>query len=405
MDTSCDYDASFGSHPPPRQPSISQSSVRRQAQDELSSNSSLLLMLVQQQQQQINTLTRELASLKELVSLGGAGGGKRGWTAKELSKIKAELNVPPIKKQIKSRIGQGQKWYEYLTGSVVIQNLNTVFGVDGWSEEFKDIDLKQIYGPSTDPTGKGHYFMSCMATCVITLKDGTTRMDIGEGDGIMGNLHECVCKAKKQAFTDALKRAARKYGEFLGLGMAEDDGGKRNAPVSDAERQEQVRKKRELEKASMLSQSDEVDTSVSILDASVNASSVNASMVSTSAPFSHVPNQQLLTPPKPGLASGFNLPSSASSAKPVAQAGGGAMYQSQNAAWAANVGAPPPLPPYAVSSHGKPVAAQAAFVQTTVGQMAAARANTTQSAGGTGGGGGVKRPAATAPSNPYAKKR
>jgi hypothetical protein len=136
MDTSCDYDASFGSHPP-RQPSISQSSVRRQAQEEMSSNSSLLLMLVQQQQQQINTLTRELASLKELVSLGGAGGGKRGWTAKELSKIKAELNVPPIKKQIKSRIGQGQKWYEYLTGSVVIQNLNTVFGVDGWSEEVR----------------------------------------------------------------------------------------------------------------------------------------------------------------------------------------------------------------------------------------------------------------------------
>ena len=103
------------------------------------------------------------------------------------------------------------------------------------ASQFKDIDLKQIYGPGNDPTGKGHYFMSCMATCVITLKDGTTRMDIGEGDGIMGNLHECVCKAKKQAFTDALKRAARKYGEFLGLGMAEDDGGKRNAPVSDAE--------------------------------------------------------------------------------------------------------------------------------------------------------------------------
>ena len=157
----------------------------------------------------------------------------------------------------------------------------------------------------------------------------------------------------------------------------------------------------------MLSQSDEVDTSVSIFDASVNASSVNASMVSTSAPFSHVPNQQLLTPPKPGLASGFNLPSSASSAKPIAQAGGGAMYQrGENAAWAANAAPPAPLPPYAVSSHGKPVAAQAAFVQTTVGQqLAAARANATQSAGGTGGGGGVKRPAATAPSNPYAKKR
>ena len=74
-----------------------------------------------------------------------------------------------------------------------------------------------------------------MVTCIITLKDGTTRMDVGEGDGIMGNLHECVCKAKKQAFTDALKRAARKYGKFLGLGMSEVDGGKRNAPMTDVE--------------------------------------------------------------------------------------------------------------------------------------------------------------------------
>ena len=141
----------------------------------------------------------------------------------------------------------------------------------------------------------------------------------------------------------------------------------------------------------MMSQSDEVNTSINA--SAVNISSANASMLTTSTSFSHVPNQHITTPPKPGLASGFVLPSSASSAKAASQAGG-ATWQRENVANVANVGtavqAPvaAQVPAYAAGGHRKVAAAN-------------------NGAGGMTGatGAGVKRPAVSAPSNPYAKKR
>lgn len=210
-------------------------------------NSSLMLMLIQQQQamnqqqQQLNTLMNEVAELKTqlAVKTSEGAGRSRCWTEREIQKMTSELNVAPIKKNIMQRVGQGNNWFDYISITQVIDNMNKVFGIDGWSDEYRDVDLKQIYGPSNDPSGKGHYFMSCMATCVITLKDGATRVDVGEGDGIMSNLHECVCKAKKQAFSDALKRAARKFGKFVGNGLSDRDGGKKNAPGTEEERQQE----------------------------------------------------------------------------------------------------------------------------------------------------------------------
>ena len=126
-------------------------------------------------------------------------------------------SVAPVKNHIKSRVGSGTKWFDYITGNQIITNMNKIFGFSGWSDSYSNIELKQVFSPDSDPNGKNHYCMSCIVVCTITLKDGTARQDIGEGDGIMGDLHACVAKAQKQVRLDeaGAKRQQKHYTAFL----------------------------------------------------------------------------------------------------------------------------------------------------------------------------------------------
>lgn len=100
----------------------------------------------------------------------------------------------------------------YLEGWRTFNLANQVFGFNGWSSEI--LSLTQDY-LDVDPSGKVSVGISCMVR--VYLRDGTFHDDIGygssEGQRSKGASYE---KARKEAVTDAMKRALRVFGNKLG---------------------------------------------------------------------------------------------------------------------------------------------------------------------------------------------
>ncbi|KAG0434592.1 DNA repair and recombination protein RAD52 [Dictyocoela muelleri] len=99
----------------------------------------------------------------------------------------------------------------YLEGWMAIGLANKIFGFDGWSSEIKK--LKTEFCDFND--GKFSIGISCQIR--VTLKNGSYHEDVGFGssDG-QKNKAAAFEKAKKEAATDALKRALRQFGNLLG---------------------------------------------------------------------------------------------------------------------------------------------------------------------------------------------
>lgn len=53
----------------------------------------------------------------------------------------------------------------------------------------------------------------------MTLADGSFHVGTGTGDGQQPNLHQAMDTAKKGAYTDAMKRACKKFGNYMGLSL------------------------------------------------------------------------------------------------------------------------------------------------------------------------------------------
>ena len=100
----------------------------------------------------------------------------------------------------------------YVEGWRIIAIANEVFGFNGWCSE---ILMHQVDFVDTDATGKISTGISCRVR--VSLKDGTFHDDIGYG--IAENQRSKAAafeKAKKEAVTDAVKRALRQFGDRLG---------------------------------------------------------------------------------------------------------------------------------------------------------------------------------------------
>ncbi|KAG0418976.1 DNA repair and recombination protein RAD52 [Dictyocoela roeselum] len=99
----------------------------------------------------------------------------------------------------------------YLEGWMAIGLANKIFGFDGWSSEIRK--LKTEFCDAVD--GKFSIGVSCQIR--VTLRGGNYHEDVGfgssEGQRNKGAAFE---KAKKEAATDALKRALRQFGNLLG---------------------------------------------------------------------------------------------------------------------------------------------------------------------------------------------
>lgn len=104
---------------------------------------------------------------------------------------------------------------DYLEGWHVINELNRVFGFDGWSYtiELARDALEQV-------AAKNGQQWQAAYTCVCTLTVGrVTRQDVGFGSGFAKGIGDAIEGAVKEAATDSLKRAARTFGNIFGLAL------------------------------------------------------------------------------------------------------------------------------------------------------------------------------------------
>jgi DNA recombination protein Rad52 len=105
---------------------------------------------------------------------------------------------------------------DYLEGWHVINELNRVFGFDGWSYT---INLSRD-ALEKGKDGKGNEQWQAAYTCICTLTvGGVTRQAVGFGSGFAKGVGDAIEGATKEAETDALKRAARTFGNIFGLAL------------------------------------------------------------------------------------------------------------------------------------------------------------------------------------------
>jgi DNA repair and recombination protein RAD52 len=126
----------------------------------------------------------------------------------------SRLNEAIPAREVSKRVGPGGKALYYLQGWQAIQVANEIFGYGGWSNALQSFDVDYC---EQGPDGR----WNAMATAVmrVTLMEtGAFHEDIGCGvcDG-MRTRGDALQKVKKEACTDAMKRALKNFGRRLGL--------------------------------------------------------------------------------------------------------------------------------------------------------------------------------------------
>lgn len=126
------------------------------------------------------------------------------------------LNAPLDPKHVRKPSGNFGPKGDYLEGWHVINEMNRVFGFDGWSYK---IDLsRDALTEGTDSKGNAQWQAAYTCICTLTVGD-VTRQDVGFGSGFAKMIGDAVEGATKEAATDALKRAARTFGNIFGLAL------------------------------------------------------------------------------------------------------------------------------------------------------------------------------------------
>ncbi|KAG0235161.1 DNA repair protein rad52 [Actinomortierella wolfii] len=107
-----------------------------------------------------------------------------------------------------TRQGPGRTTLTYVEAWRIKNVANRLFGFNGWSSTVSDVTID-----FTDIAPDGRIFIGVSAVVRVTLKDGTCHEDLGFGSS--ENLKSKAAsfeKAKKEAVTDALKRALTSFG-------------------------------------------------------------------------------------------------------------------------------------------------------------------------------------------------
>lgn len=136
-------------------------------------------------------------------------------TADQIQKLEAPLDPAHV---VKPTGNFGPKG-DYLEGWHIINELNRVFGFDGWSYT---VQLTRDALTEAEVVKSGQTSMQWQAayTCVCTLTAaGVTRQDVGFGSGFAKGIGDAIEGATKEATTDALKRCARTFGNIFGLAL------------------------------------------------------------------------------------------------------------------------------------------------------------------------------------------
>jgi DNA repair and recombination protein RAD52 len=122
------------------------------------------------------------------------------------------LHQPLSAALIKQRPGPGGKQLKYITGKTAIDTANRIFGVGKWGY--------RVLSKSREVVGDKEFYTADVELYVV----GCPFPFPGEGEGIpLNNTVEQHAKARKEAVTDALKRALRHFGDQFGLCLYDED--------------------------------------------------------------------------------------------------------------------------------------------------------------------------------------
>lgn len=142
------------------------------------------------------------------------------YTATEIATLQSRLDKQLGPEYISTRPGAGGGKVHYLAAEKVINLANEVFGFNGWSSSIQNVQIDFVdEHPTTQRINLG------LSTIVrVTLKDGSFHEDIGYGhcENVKGKA-AAFEKAKKEAATDAMKRALRNFGNVLGNCLYDKD--------------------------------------------------------------------------------------------------------------------------------------------------------------------------------------
>ncbi|KAF2718205.1 hypothetical protein K431DRAFT_348900 [Polychaeton citri CBS 116435] len=142
------------------------------------------------------------------------------YTAREVATLQARLDRQLGPEYISTRQGAGGGKVHYLAGEKVINLSNEVFGFNGWSSSIQTVQIDFVDENATN----GKISLGLSIVVRVTLRDGSFHEDIG-----YGHIENCKGKAaafekaKKEAATDALKRALRNFGNVLGNCLYDKD--------------------------------------------------------------------------------------------------------------------------------------------------------------------------------------
>lgn len=142
------------------------------------------------------------------------------FTAQEIATLQSRLDKQLGPEYISTRPGAGGGKVHYLAAEKVINLANEVFGFNGWSSSIQNVQVDFV-----DENAQNGKITLGLSTIVrVTLRDGTFHEDIG-----YGHIENCKGKAaafekaKKEAATDAMKRALRNFGNVLGNCLYDKD--------------------------------------------------------------------------------------------------------------------------------------------------------------------------------------
>lgn len=135
------------------------------------------------------------------------------YTAQEIAALQTQLEKQLGPEFLSVRPGNGQQKVHYLSGDKAIALANQVFGFNGWSSSI--ISIETDYLEEDKQSKRANIGIAVVVR--ITLRDGTYHEDVGYGIVANGQSKgSAFQKAKKEATTDALKRALRQFGNVLG---------------------------------------------------------------------------------------------------------------------------------------------------------------------------------------------
>lgn len=135
-------------------------------------------------------------------------------TAEKIAELQAKLNRKLGPEYISQRPGPGGgPKLTYAEGWKIINLANEVFGFNGWSSSIVNMTVDFI--DLNEQTQR--WSVGCSAVVRVTLRDGVYHEDVGYG--VLENSRSkgaALDKCKKEAVTDAVKRALRNFGNLLG---------------------------------------------------------------------------------------------------------------------------------------------------------------------------------------------